>query len=185
MTAFEYLHYFEAILSGNISSEPYANADYLHYTKLNHSRQQRWFKMGELIPETAHALSIINERQQWILITEPWCGDAAHSVPFIIKMAERQPLITLEIQLRDSEDSLIDTYLSNGSKSIPKLIVRDEAGNDLFDWGPRPVNCQMVYQQLKDEGADFEALKTALQKWYNDDKGVSLQSEVQQLLLNR
>lgn len=182
MTATEYLAYFDDILNGNVVEEPYNNPDYLHYTNLNHSRQQRWFKHGVLSDELINLLSTINEKQHWILITEPWCGDAAHSVPFLFKMAEANEYIELEVQLRDAEDSLIDNYLTNGSKSIPKLIARDAKGNDLFTWGPRPVECQEVFSALQAENVDFEALKTGLQKWYNEDKGGSLQQEISSLL---
>jgi hypothetical protein len=184
MTALKYLDYFDEILNGNVVDAPYDNPDFLHYTKLNHSRQQRWFKNGLLSDELINSLSSIKEKQHWILITEPWCGDAAHAVPFIIKTAEAHELIELEIQLRDAEDSLIDNYLTNDSKSIPKLIVRNTEGKDLFTWGPRPVKCQNVFAALKEQNVDFDTLKTGLQKWYNEDKGECLQQEISTLLLS-
>ena len=182
MTTSEYHAFFEDILNGTVAVEPYDNADFLLYTKLNHSRQQRWIKHGVLTDELTAKLSSINEKQQWILITEPWCGDAAHSVPFLLKMAETNELIEVEVQLRDAEDSQIENYLTNGSKSIPKLIVRDGEGKDLFTWGPRPVACQEVYAALQAANVDFEALKTGLQKWYNEDKGESIQQEISTLI---
>jgi hypothetical protein len=185
MTALEYLKYFEEVINEKITSAPYDNPDFLHYAKLNHSRQNRWFKTGELHEELVEALTSICEKQEWILITEPWCGDAAHSVPFIIRIAEKNPLIELTIQLRDEANSLIDSYLTNGNKSIPKLIVRDVEGNDLFTWGPRPNSCHELYVEHKEQGADFETLKTELQKWYNENKGMDLQKEIQSLILDR
>ncbi len=185
MTAIEYLQYFEDIINEEITSVPYDNPDFLHYAKLNHSRQNRWFRTGELREELVEALTSIREKQEWILITEPWCGDAAHSVPFIIRIAEKNPFIELSIQLRDAGNSLIDSYLTNGSKSIPKLIVRDVEGNDLFTWGPRPNSCHQVYLERKEQGADFDTLKTELQKWYNENKGMDLQKEIQSLILDR
>src|SRR5690606_37230624 len=103
----------------------------------------------------------------WFVITEPWCGDAAHSVPFIQLAAQLNPLITVEYELRDSEPFRINDYLTGGSKSIPKLIIRDDQGNDLATWGPRPVECQKLFDQLKIDQADFETQKTSLQHWYN------------------
>ncbi len=93
-------------------------------------------------------------------------------------LAALNPLVTTEYQLRDAEPFLIQHYLTNGGKSIPKLISRDAEGKDLFTWGPRPEACQAVYDQLKAENADFETIKTEIQKWYNDDKGQSLQREM-------
>jgi hypothetical protein len=119
---------------------------------------------------------------QWIVISEPWCGDAAHILPFLFKMSTLNPKITLDIQLRDSHDSEIDNYLTNGGKAIPVLIVRNEQGKDLFHWGPRPNPCQKMVDETKQEGASQEELINAIQQWYNQDQGVAIQKEVTSLL---
>src|SRR3546814_13916104 len=67
----------------------------------------------------------IQAPQRWTVITEPWCGDAAHSVPFIELASRKNPAITVSYELRDSEPFRINDYLTNGSKSIPKLIIRE------------------------------------------------------------
>jgi hypothetical protein len=173
---------FDSILDGTHTDAPYDDPHYLEYIKLNKSRMHRWEKRGILAPETISTVQSISSPQNWVLITEPWCGDASHIVPFIAKMAELNPMITLQIQLRDSEDSEIDKYLTNGGKSIPKLIVRDEYGKDIFHWGPRPKVCQELYLSMKAGGLDFEAQKIALQNWYNRDEGKMIQEEVVSLL---
>ncbi|MFB6454020.1 thioredoxin family protein [Chitinophaga sp. Hz27] len=170
---------FQEILHNPSPAAPYNNPDYLNYTKLNWSRQSRWLKTGKLNEDLATAIKNIKEEQHWIIITEPWCGDASHSVPFIQMLATLNPLIKTDYQLRDSPPHLIQQYLTNGtSKSIPKLIMRDKQGHDIAVWGPRPAECQILYDQLHKEKADFERTKIALQQWYNDDKGVSLQREL-------
>ena len=126
-------------------------------------------------------LKTMKHKIYWLVLTEHWCGDAAHIVPFLHIMSELSPLIELEIQLRDT-DSEIDSYLTNGSKSVPVLIVRDEAGKDLFVWGPRPKACQAVFDSEKAAGAEMEDLKVALQNWYNHDKGNLIQVEILELL---
>ncbi|NGM60781.1 thioredoxin family protein [Sphingobacterium sp. SGG-5] len=173
----EYVAYFEAVLAEPEKYPLYADPEYLNYTKLNWSRMNRWLKRFEVNAEIKTQIAAVTEPQQWILITEPWCGDAAHSVPQILKIAELNPNIRLEIQLRDSEPYLINDYLTNGGKSIPKLIIRNKAGEDLFTWGPRPQPAQALYQKMQEEQRTFEEIKEALQRWYNDDKGAELQQE--------
>ncbi len=119
----------------------------------------------------------IDQPQTWIVITEPWCGDAAPMLPFIARLAEENPLITLDIQFRDHPPFLIEHYLTNGGKSIPKLIVRDAEGKDLFTWGPRPVSAQQLVQDLNAAGTDKSEVVLALQNWYNDNKGNEMQQE--------
>ena len=173
----EYLAYFEAVLANTEQYPAYTDPEYYNYTKLNWSRNNRWMKRFEVSAELKEKINAIAQPQTWILITEPWCGDAAHSVPQIAKIAELNPQITLDIQLRDTEPFLIDQYLTNGGKSIPKLIVRDAAGKDIFVWGPRPDALQDLFFKLKEEGKEFEEIKEFIQKWYNDDKGDELQKE--------
>ncbi len=178
----DYIKAFEAVLNGDNTASPYDKEAYLEYVKLNSSRQNRWLKKMDLDESTLSALNGITSPQTWILITEPWCGDAAHSTPFIQAMAENNPLIELDVQLRDSAPYLIDNYLTNGGKSIPKLIVRDSEDNDLFTWGPRPEECQALMLRQKESDMSEKEKKAELQMWYNKDKGKSVQREITALI---
>lgn len=178
----EYSALFDQLLSDQHPKAPYDNPDYLEYTKLNASRQNRWMKKGELLPAAIAAVESVHTPQQWILISEPWCGDAAHNVPFLVKLAAINPLISLDIQLRDQPPFLIEDYLTNGGKSIPKLIVRDAQGADLFTWGPRPVPAQELMMSMKQQQLELSEQKIQLQNWYNTDKGDTLQKELVELI---
>jgi hypothetical protein len=177
MTFEKYNGLFEEILQADQPKAPYDNLDFFHYTELNQKRQDRWLKKGEILPELADKIKSINTPQNWVLISEPWCGDASHIVPFIGKIAELNSKINLQIQLRDS-DSEIDKYLTNGGKSIPILIVRDVDNKDIFHWGPRPEEAQKIHLENLNSSKTPEEKKIELQKWYNSDKGMSLQKEL-------
>jgi len=183
MTFSEYKSYFETILDTEQGhhSAPYDNPDYFEYTKLNWSRMNRWFKTGKLSGKMEAAIANIKAPQDWIIITEPWCGDAAHNIPFMEMMAALNSNVSISYQLRDTTPFLIDQYLTNGTKSIPKLIVRDKQGNDLAVWGPRPKDCQRVYSELLAQKSPFEVIKTEIQNWYNKNKGADLQLELVEL----
>lgn len=177
-----YQQIFQQILTSPNQLAPYDKPAYLDYTKLNWSRMSRWLKQAVISDNLAAEVAKITEPQHWIIITEPWCGDAAHSVPLLHRIALLNPLITADYQLRDTEPSLITAYLTDGAKSIPKLIIRNAQGNDLVTWGPRPANCQKLYLRLKEEKADAETSKIALQKWYNEFASTELQDEITELL---
>lgn len=177
-----YLRYFEEVVANPSKYSTYSDPEYLNYTKLNWSRTNRWLKKFDSTAEAKAFFASVDKKQTWILITEPWCGDAAHSVPQIYHLVKDNAYITLDLQLRDSEPFLIDSYLTYGGKSIPKLIIRDESGNDLTTWGPRPELLQRIFETKKAEGADFEEIKEYFQKWYNEDKGQELQRELISLL---
>lgn len=178
----EYSVLFNDILTAEQPKAPYDNPEYLDYTKLNNSRLKRWMKTGEINEELTAIITKITEKQTWYVITEHWCGDAAHILPFIYKMTELNDAIELKMILRDTEPYMIEDYLTNGGKSIPKVVIRNEKEEDLYTWGPRPKEAQELYQKLVDEKADFEKMKIDLQKWYNTDKGVKIQQEFIALL---
>lgn len=178
----DYLALFDQILRGGVPVAPYDDPEYFNYTKLNESRFKRWLKTMELDSDLIKLLERIEEKQHWIIITEPWCGDASHVVPFLIRMAEIAPKISYELQLRDAEPFLIDSYLTNGGKAIPKIISRNESGEDVFVWGPRPAGAQALMNRLKQEEAPFETIKVELQNWYNADKGTEIKNELKAIL---
>lgn len=175
---YEYLSSFEDILNRKLTKKPYDNEAYIEYVKLNKSRMNRWLRTGLLKGSTQQTIEEIREVQNWYIITEPWCGDAAHSVPFIYLLSELNQNIKLTLILRDSEPEWIERYLTNGSRSIPKLIVRNNYDEDLFTWGPRPKECQLLISELKKQQISDEDIKTRAQEWYNKNKGISLQEEI-------
>lgn len=174
----EYLTLFKQPASEAELSDPHSHA---HFTKLNDARVHRWLNHGVLNEQIQQVMSNIQSPQKWVLITEPWCGDAAHLAPFIYLVSQLSSLVSLEVQLRDS-DSEINQYLTHGAMAIPKLIIRDESGEDLAVWGPRPEPCRAYFVSLKEQGMDMDAQKFELQKWYNADKGISIQTELSEIV---
>ena len=177
----EYMSKFDEILDGTNRNEPYDQKVYQEYVKLNQSRINRWLKKDIMTDEMKSVMASIDKPQKWVLITEPWCGDAAHSTPALYMISELSDKVELEIQLRDV-DSEIDNYLTNGGKAIPKLIVRDEDGNDLFTWGARPAACQEMVIGMKDMKLSSQDKTMRIQQWYNKNKGVTIQEEIAELL---
>jgi len=154
--------------------------DYVNYTKLNASRMHRLDKTMQVVDEVKTDLEHLNKKYTWLVISETWCGDAAQIVPIMHKMAELSVNIDLRIVLRDEHEDLMNLYLTNGTKSIPKLIVIDaETDEVIADFGPRPSGAkQLILNYKAMHGVVDETAKIALQKWYLEDKGVSTQKEI-------
>jgi len=178
MNFIAYQQLFQDILDNPNPPAPYDNPDYINYTKLNWSRQERWLKTGVLNDILVAIIQAISKKQLWTIITEPWCGDAAHTLPFLHMLAELNPLIEVDYQLRDSEPFLINKYLTRGAKAMPKLIISNSENKELAVWGARPAACQLLFEQLVKDHVPMDQKKIVLQQWYNADKGVSLQNEL-------
>jgi hypothetical protein len=185
MTFQEYSDYFKTIIGKPAAEQlpPYNREEYLEYTRHNWEQMNRWItETGELAAPLKKALENIKAPQRWIVITEPWCGDAAHNVPFIEMASRINPLVTISYELRDAEPYRINQYLTNGGKSIPKLVIKTPDGKDLAQWGPRPADCQKIYSALASEKASFDTIKTTILNWYDHNKGRDIQEELSQML---
>ncbi|WP_339655958.1 thioredoxin family protein [uncultured Salegentibacter sp.] len=154
------------------------------FTGLNRRRMSRLNKTLILNNELKEALDTISERQEWVVITEAWCGDSAQCLPVIGKIATYSEKITLKIVLRYKNSELMEQYLTNGSKSIPKLIAFNSNAKELFTWGPRPVPAQELLMNWKKNpaGRNWEAFETELHTWYARDKSKTIQEEFVNLL---
>jgi thiol-disulfide isomerase/thioredoxin len=160
------------------------NNDLFHYTKLNNQRMKRLDKQTKLNEETLSKAQKINKEFTWLVLTESWCGDAAQTLPVFNKFAEANKKIDLKVVLRDENEDLMNKFLTNGSKSIPKLIVVDNASLEVVgSWGPRSAKASKMVTDYKEKHGKIDAkLKTDLQNWYNDDKGTHIEMEMVELI---
>ena len=158
--------------------------EFLDYTKLNLQRMKRLDKTVELLPAVTEALQKLSRKLHWVVISEGWCGDAAQNVPVLSKIAAvSEGKITLEFVMRDRNLELMDLYLTNGGRSIPKLICFDaNTKKELATWGPRPAAAQEMFMKLKNEGVPKEEFISAVHNWYTTDKTQSLQLELANLI---
>jgi DNA-binding MarR family transcriptional regulator len=175
-----YTALFDELVAGGKTTGPDESDSLVHYTVLNQQRMHRWEKTIQLLPAVESAMRGVTLPQTWLVLTEAWCGDAAHSIPVLHALAAQNPLITLCFVFRDENPELMDRYLTNGvSRSIPKLIAVDTATHEeLFTWGPRPAPLQAIFMKMRDEGLAYGAIKEELQRWYNKDKSITIQEEM-------
>lgn len=156
-----------------------------HYSELNEARMNRLEKTVKISTEIIQKLNQLNGEYIWLVISEGWCGDAAQILPVIYKMAELSERIDLKIVFRNENVDLMNLFLTNGTKSIPKLIILDKNTLEILgDFGPRPIGAkQLILDYKAKHGIVDEIAKTNLQLWYLHDKGLSIQKEILDLML--
>lgn len=164
--------------SGNEKSEALAD-----YTMLNDKRMKRWDKTVKVNEATQQYLTNYKQKVTFLVITESWCGDAAHVIPVINKVAELSSNLDLKLVFRDENEALTDNFLTNGARAIPKLIALDEENNVLFTFGPRPSFATNLVNEYKSKnGSLTPEFKEDLQHWYNKDKGQTIINDLVMLL---
>ncbi len=156
----------------------------INYTQLNDRRMSRWDKTLKLSNEVQEQIARMEAKLLFLVLTESWCGDASPSLPVMNKIAELNPNIEFKIILRDENPELMDTFLTNGARSIPKLIILDKTKNQILgDWGPRPsIATQMAMEYKQQHGTLSPEFKKDLQVWYNTDKGKNILEDLLALL---
>lgn len=154
------------------------------YTKMNVQRMNRLDKQIDLSEPLVEKLNELD--QSWILLvlTEGWCGDAAQNVPIIARMADQTDNVELRLILRDQHLDIMDEYLTDGGRSIPKLVCLDaETLQEIGVWGPRPGDFQQQAMQWKDDpDINKEEWAEKLHKWYAQNRGQQLMADFEKLL---
>jgi len=166
------------------SSGPYQSEALSHYTLLNNSRMKRLDKTIKIEESIVEKFQNFKGNQTWIVLTESWCGDAAHSMPVMNKVAEMAEHITLKVLHRDENIALMNEFLTNGSMSIPKLIIFDNNTQEVInDWGPSPSTVIKMTQEFKEKHEVLTPeFKKEIQVWYNQNKGKCVAGDMAKLI---
>ena len=140
----------------------------LHYLNYNWERQARVHEQHTPSADLQAAVESVEEPQFWMVLTEPWCGDSAFLLPIIQEAADLSDQVTLRILLRDDNLDVMDQYLTDGSRSIPKLVAFSADGDELFTWGPRPEEARQLFASLRAQYDDKMKVIEKLIAHYED-----------------
>jgi hypothetical protein len=140
----------------------------IHFLNYNWERQAHVHDTHTPSDDLRDAIDRLDEPQLWMVLTEPWCGDSAFLLPVIAEAAALSDEVTLRILLRDENLDVMDQYLTDGSRSIPKLVAFAEDGTERFVWGPRPEGARERYAELNEEYDDKMTVIEELVAYYED-----------------
>lgn len=180
----DYRDYIKTLLKEGKSTGNEQSEALTHYSELNETRMNRLEKTIVIADENVQKLQRLQKEYIWLVISEGWCGDAAQILPVIYKMSQLSNKIELKIVFRDENEELMNMFLTNGARAIPKLIILDKTTLEVLgNFGPRPNGAtQLILDYKKQHGLIDEKAKTDLQLWYLHDKGLSTQNEIMDLM---
>ncbi|MFA7380332.1 MAG: thioredoxin family protein [Bacteroidia bacterium] len=163
---------------------PVAEQDhYLHYIELNLHRVNRLNTTYKPDAELTAIIDGLKQPLRWLIISEYWCGDAAQNVPVLAAIAQASKgKIDLRLVFRDKNLELMDAFLTNGTRSIPKLIQLNEAWEVMSTWGPRPEVAQNLVIELKANPETADNYAEQLHLWYAKNRSEELVKEISALL---
>jgi hypothetical protein len=149
---------------------------------INLQRTTRILKTYTVPEEARSIVRAVKQPQLWMVITEPWCGDSAQCLPYVACLAECNTLIRLKLLFRDMNPDIMDEYLTDGTRGIPKLVAFDRDGNELFQWGPRPREAQDLFLRARAEGLTKPEALERLHLWYGRNRGSAVVTELLALI---
>ena len=158
------------------------DVEYNPYYELGIQRMDRTLKKFVIDEEQLNELKSKNFDGKILIISEAWCGDASATVPALVKFFEGQNEV--KIFLRDSDSSLIDQFLTNGTQSIPKVIILEKDFNVKNSWGPRPKFGHDLLLKFKANPEEYpkESFYNDLQVYYSRNRGKDSIQEILELL---
>ncbi len=113
----------------------------------------------------------------FLVLSEDWCGDAVNTVPYLARLAEARPNFHLRLLSRDENPDLMDAHLTNGTRSIPVVMILDEEFNEVDWWGPRPAPLQDLFvREIKPLPKPERYPR--VRAWYARDRGRTTLTEI-------
>ena len=90
----------------------------------------------------------------------------------------------MKIFLKDSDTSLIEQFLTNGTQSIPKILILNEDFSVKNVWGPRPKFGNELLKKFKENPETYprEEFYNDLQVYYAKNRGKDAITELLELL---
>lgn len=172
------------LVSKNKTSGPDQSPGLVRYTIGNLDRMKEAEDNVELVWEMEDALADVRVDWYWIVFAEAWCGDVAYTLPVLNKVASASDHIELKVLFREKHPVLFDNFLTNGARSIPKLIcLKKEDLKILGTWGPRPQFIQTkVLKFIAQPENDKKSFYQEIDEDYKNDNGKTVQRELIELM---
>lgn len=184
-----YITMLEKLVEDGKTTGPNQSEAFVSHTKMASQRIKKWGKIFKLNTEQLSVFDQLKSEQNkmgWLMIVEAWCGDVGQNLVPLKKMADAMG-VELKLVLRDDNLELMDNFLTNGGRSIPKLIAVDLNNfSPLWNWGPRPEVVQNWFlEKKKSSDYNYEVTSEEMHLWYAKNRHVALVDEMIGLLTQK
>lgn len=169
----------------SVAPERYAAAATLpDYIAAAQKNAELWSAIYRTIPvpdEYVTRANAVGGRWHLLVLSEDWCSDAVSSIPPVAKLVERVPGLDLRVLARDQNPDIMDVHLTNGTRSIPVIMLLDDRHVEREWWGPRPAQLQtwMRTEGLKLPKEERNRIK---RQWYARDRGKTVLDDIVSML---
>ena len=169
----------EQISSLNANLKDLSEEQFTHLGYLRNNRAAINRTLKSYLPSTEMVASIkaISTPLNVFIIMENWCGSSAGNVPYIVKLLQENSQIKINIVPRDANPEFTDEYLTNGKRSIPKVITFDDKGNEIFVWGSASKMQAEFAATLQSQNLEFQDFVKEMQAWFVENNAKAIESD--------
>jgi hypothetical protein len=170
-------------IAENRVNNPIPGDEKQDYYNLGVQRMNRTVKTFKMEDDLVEAFKAKNFKGKVLIISEPWCGDASATVPALYTFFNNCGT-EARIFLRDKDTSLIDQFLTDGTQSIPKVLILNDDFSVKTTWGPRPQYGLELLKKFKENPETYlrEEFYNDLQVYYAKNRGRDAIQEIINLL---
>jgi len=149
------------------------------FIAINQQRVKRIRKTVQLTDATRIAVGAMPGGLKWLVINEHWCGDGAQILP-VVEAVQQAAGGKVEVRALfwDQKLEVMDAFLTNGARGIPKVVGMDAEGRVYGTFGPRPEEASDLVKEIKADPERAHTYSEALHKWYAADKQQAIQREL-------
>jgi hypothetical protein len=112
--------------------------DYLAQMGDTRARTEHNYERAHLTDEERRFFAGLRQVRYALMLAENWCGDVHRNSPILARIVEAMPHCELRVFFRDQNLDLTDSFLNNGYRSIPVLVLFDEHWSEIGRWIERP-----------------------------------------------
>jgi hypothetical protein len=129
----------------------------------------------EIPPEFVDRLKRVSSGLRILIVTEDWCSDSVHTVPYIARLAERVG-IGLRIVDRTIGKPVMSRYRTLDHRVATPLVLLIRNDRDAGAWVERPSALQAWFLAMRSQH-DSQRLARK-EEWYIRDRGESTLAEI-------
>ena len=151
--------------------------EFLATVQVHQDLWRQIYDRARIPAEAQEAAGSIAGRWHFLALADDWCGDAVHILPFLARLEEAHSQFDLRILPRDENPDLMESHLTNGTRSIPVVMILDEDFREVAWWGPRPQPLQDLFHReikLLPKEERFPKVRA----WFARDRGHTTLKEI-------
>jgi hypothetical protein len=173
------------VITSNLRARFESGLTFPDYLATTHEYVELWRAMAQhaKVSDAAVARAVALEGPWHLLaLNEDWCGDAVNTLPYLARLTERAPNLSLRILSRDANLDLMDAHLTGTARAIPVVMVADADYDERTWWGSRPRVLQSWVMSPEAQALSKPDRYKEVRRWYARDRGVTAIDEILTLI---